>query len=122
MSDPDANSADGASTARPAPSFSMQTTPNAEKYLLEADAMRSRQLRSSLLHGSRRTWREQQRIWPAVIVGVICVAVIVAGLAVRDAFQTAQENQKREELERSQSAPALIHRMEHPSSYERIAV
>ncbi|HET9500088.1 MAG TPA: hypothetical protein VFO98_07490 [Marmoricola sp.] len=73
------------------------TTPNAERYVLEADAMRRRQLRSALLHGSRRTWREHSRAWPAVVVGLIAVAVIVAALAVTQAFQKTEENQREQE-------------------------
>lgn len=64
-------------------------TPNAEKYLLEADALRRRQLVSALLHGSRRTWREQRRLWPAVIAAVIVVAVIVAVFGVLRAVDAA---------------------------------
>jgi hypothetical protein len=56
--------------------------PNAEKYVLEADAMRRRQLRSALLHGSGRTWREHRGVWVAVIVGLVVVAVVVAAIAV----------------------------------------
>ncbi|HET8684453.1 MAG TPA: hypothetical protein VFM54_21655, partial [Micromonosporaceae bacterium] len=48
---------------RPAPA-PFVTTPNAERYLLEADSLRRRQLRSALLHGSTRVWRERRRIWP----------------------------------------------------------
>ncbi len=88
----------------PPPTYALQNTPNAERYVLEADAMRRRQMRSALLHGSRRTWREHQRVWPAIIVGVIVIAVIVAAFAVRDAFRTTQENQR--EREREQQAPA----------------
>lgn len=74
-------------------------TPNAEKHLLEADALRRRQLVSALLHGSRRTWREQRRIWPAVVAGIIVVAVIVAVFGVLQAVHGAG----------SQSAPARTH-------------
>jgi hypothetical protein len=65
------------------------TTPNAEKYLLEADALRRRQLVSALLHGSRRTWREQRRIWPAIVAGIVVVAVIVAVFGVLRAVKSA---------------------------------
>ena len=65
------------------------TTPNAEKYLLEADALRRRQLVSALLHGSRRTWREQRRIWPAIVAGIVVVAVIVAVFGVLRAVHSA---------------------------------
>ena len=68
------------------------TTPNAEKYLLEADALRRRQLVSALLHGSRRTWREQRRIWPAIIAGIVVVAVIVAVFGVLRAVHDADSS------------------------------
>ena len=87
----------------------MQNTPNAERYVLEADAMRRRQLRSALLHGSRRTWREHRRIWPALVVGLIVVAVVVAALAVTEAFRKTEENEKKEQQKQNQpptSAPA----------------
>src|SRR5699024_12039465 len=56
-------STDQQSDERPTapPNLGMQNTPNAERYVLEADAMRRRQLRSALLHGRRRTWREVSR-------------------------------------------------------------
>ena len=85
------------------PRSAMQNTPNAEKYVLEADAMRRRQLRSALLHGSRRTWREHARIWPAVVIGLIVVAVVIAGLAVTQAFQKTQENERKQQ--RQQQRP-----------------
>jgi hypothetical protein len=84
----------------------MGNTPNAERYVLEADAMRRRQLRSALLHGSRRNWRDHVRTWPAVVVGIVVVAVIVAGLAVSAALKKTEQNQKREQQQ--QSTPRLI--------------
>lgn len=75
------------------------TTPNAERYLLEADALRRRQLRSALLHGSSRTWREHRRIWPAVVSGLVVVAVILAAFAVRRAFaEAARESQQQQQI------------------------
>lgn len=71
-------------------------TPNAERYVLEADAMRRRQLRSALLHGSTRTWREHPRVWPAVLAGLIVAAVIVAAMGVTGAFRQQQENEEEE--------------------------
>lgn len=94
----------------PGPRSAMQNTPNAERYVLEADAMRRRQLRSALLHGSRRTWRDHPRTWPAVVVGIIVVAVIIAGLAVTEAFKKTSENEKEQEQQRKQpsaTAPAV---------------
>lgn len=102
----------GSATNRPVsggPRSAMQNTPNAERYVLEADAMRRRQLRSALLHGSRRTWRDHPRIWPAVVVGIIVVAVIIAGLAVTEAFKKTSQNEKEEQRQRDRpatSAPA----------------
>lgn len=66
---------------------SFVSTPNAERYLLESDNLRRRQLRSSLLHGSSRIWRERVRIWPAVIGGIVVLALIIAAIAVYGAFQ-----------------------------------
>lgn len=72
--------------------MALQTTPNAERYVLEADAMRRRQLRSALLHGSARNWRESRRIWPAVVAGLVVVAVILAGLSVMQALKVSLKN------------------------------
>ncbi|MDN5853390.1 MAG: ABC transporter permease [Actinomycetia bacterium] len=83
----------------PAPPPPMGGTPNAEKYVLEADAMRRRQLRSALVHGSRRTWREQNRVWPAIVVGIIAVAVVVAAMAVISAYQKQKEKKREQEEE-----------------------
>lgn len=66
---------------------SYANTPNAERYVLEADAMRRRQLRSALLHGSSRTWREQRRVWPAVAVGIVVTSLVFAGTAIQDAVE-----------------------------------
>lgn len=84
MSDP--------STHEPPRARPMFNTPNAEKYVLEADAMRRRQLRSALLHGSSRTWREHRRVWPAVLLGVVVVAIVLAAMAVIDAYRDQTAN------------------------------
>lgn len=78
----------------PAPPAPFQRTPNAERYLLEADSLRRRQLQSALLHGSARTWRDRRRIWPAVVAGLVVAAVIAAGIAVYGAFRQQQEQQR----------------------------
>src|SRR5690606_36596471 len=83
-------------------------TPNAEKYVLQADAMRRRQLRSAMLHGSRRTWREHPRIWPAIVCGVIVVAVVLAAIAVVDAYHEYQKQQEEEESEQSAASYAIV--------------
>lgn len=91
----------------PPPGLAFRNTPNAEKYVLEADAMRRRQMRSALLHGSRKTWRDHARIWPAVVVGIIVVAVIIAALAVTRAFEKTKANQEKQEREQQErNAPS----------------
>jgi hypothetical protein len=65
-------------------------TPNAERHLLDSDNLRRRQLRSALLHGSSRVWRERRRIWPAALGGIIVTAVIAAAIAVYGAFGRQQ--------------------------------
>jgi hypothetical protein len=75
-------------------------TPHAERYLLESDNLRRRQLRSALLHGSARVWRERPRVWPAVLGGLVVVAVIVAVIAVHAAFERQREITEREKRER----------------------
>lgn len=87
------------------------TVPNAERYVLEADALRRRQLRSALLHGSRRTWREHRRTWPAVVVGLVVVAVILAAMAVAYAFDRKAEIDAEEEEDAASAAAD-----DHPSS------
>ncbi|MGW5875033.1 hypothetical protein ACWFMI_00570 [Nocardiopsis terrae] len=66
-------------------------TPDEEKYVLEADALRHRQLRSALLYGSSRYWRRRQRVWPAVIGGAILITLICGIIALVGAFGRQQE-------------------------------
>ncbi|MGH3505535.1 MAG: hypothetical protein ACRDQA_32280 [Nocardioidaceae bacterium] len=82
-------------------------TPNAEKYLLEAEGMRRRQMRSALLHGSGRTWRENRRIWPAIVAGVVVVALILAVFGVMKALQQSadEKEQEQQQQQQNQSAP-----------------
>lgn len=79
-------------TREPPRSGAMFETPNAEKYVLEADAMRRRQLRSALLHGSSRTWREHRRVWPSALLGIVVVAIVLAAMAVIDAYREQTAN------------------------------
>ncbi|HKE70186.1 MAG TPA: hypothetical protein VKB55_13075 [Nocardioidaceae bacterium] len=74
----------------PAPEFDI---PNAEKYMLEADVMRRRQLRSALLHGSTRTWREHRKVWPGVVAGIVAGGLIIAVIAVKTAYDKDKESQ-----------------------------
>lgn len=73
-------------------------TPHAERYLIEADTLRRRQLRSSLLHGSDRTWRDRRRIWPAIVTGVIVAAVVVAAIALAGAFHRQEVSNKKQQI------------------------
>ncbi|MEU3019077.1 ABC transporter permease [Nocardiopsis sp. NPDC007018] len=68
-----------------------QTTPHTERYVLQADALRRRQLRAALLYGSSRYWRQRHHVWPSVVVGLIVAAVLAAGIVVYGAFQTQRE-------------------------------
>jgi hypothetical protein len=94
-----------------------EATPNAEKHVLDADALRRRQLRSALLHGSRQTWRERQRIWPAAVGGAIAIVVIVAVVAIVGAFHRQQEIADRKLQEQQQQrAPAVTVSPASPSA------
>jgi len=65
--------------------------PNADRQVLELHALRQRQLGIAFLHGRRRSWRERRRIWPAVVVAIVLIALLVAGVSVAAAFQRQQE-------------------------------
>lgn len=105
-----------AQSGPPAPQPPMAGTPNAEKYVLEADAMRRRQLRSALLHGSRRTWREHRRIWPAIVIGVIAAAVVVAAIAVIGAYRQYVKDQEAEEQEQDAQTSSQVFIQGDPSA------
>lgn len=83
------------------------STPNAERYLIESDNLRRRQLHAALLHGSGRTWRERRRIWPAVLVGLVVVAIVVASIAVHGAFQRQQRIADEERARRATQEVAV---------------
>ncbi len=88
-----------------APSTSTITVPvpQADRHLLALHALRQRQLRTSFLHGRRRTWRDRRRIWPAVVIALALVALIIAGTSVVAAFQRQQQV----EAERSDKAAVV---------------
>lgn len=79
----------------------MHRSGQTEQYVLQAAALRRRQLRSAFLHGSRRSWRQRQALWPGALAGIIVVAVIVAVIAVSGAF----EKQKRINEEQQRPLP-----------------
>jgi len=65
--------------------------PQADRHLLALHALRQRQLRTSFLHGRRRTWRDRRRIWPAVIIALALIGLLIAGTSVVVAFQRQQQ-------------------------------
>lgn len=99
----------GAPVPPPEPPMSFGTTPNAEKYVLEADAMRRRQLRSALLHGSSRTWREHRRVWPAIAVGIILTAVVIAGITLKHAISSEDAADTASTATTSRSDPRAVY-------------
>src|SRR5699024_740748 len=105
---------DGPTGTPEPPRSALGNTPNAEKYVIEADAMRRRQLRSALLHGSRRTWREHKRAWPPVAVGVVVAGVIVAGIVVVDAIEVTQQNQQQQEQQRQEQIEQRNQQQQEP--------
>ncbi|GAB3996543.1 hypothetical protein GCM10029992_16970 [Glycomyces albus] len=80
----------GASGADAAP-LPMRRTGQAERYVLQAANLRRRQLRAAVLYGSARSWRQRQPLWIAAMIGVIAAAVIVAAIAVANAFEKQRE-------------------------------
>jgi hypothetical protein len=80
-----------------------QSTPDAERYVLQADALRRRQLRAALLYGSSRYWRRRHRVWPSIIAGVILAALVAGVIVVIGAF----ENQRAINAERNQGQQGL---------------
>lgn len=85
-------------------------TPDEEKYVLQADALRHRQLRSAMLYGSSRYWRRRQRVWPAVIGGLIITALVCGVIALIGAFERQQEVNEQRGIGqfRQQSAPVSM--------------
>jgi hypothetical protein len=75
--------ASGSPAARPP----FAATPDAERHALVADSLRRRQLRTAMLHGSGRSWRDRRPAWPAVLAGAVVTAVALAAIAVYSAFQ-----------------------------------
>lgn len=81
----------------------MRRTGQSERYVLQAASLRRRQLRAAVLYGSARSWRQRQPLWPAALIGAITVALIVAAIAVANAFEKQQQRDAEEAAERDQS-------------------
>lgn len=62
-----------------------------ERLLLDAAALRRRQLCVAFVHGSQRSWRVRRRVWPAALGGLLVVAIAIAALAVAAAFAAQQK-------------------------------
>src|SRR6476659_3391347 len=88
-----------------APSTSTITVPvpQADRHLLALHALRQRQLRTSFLHGRRRTWRDRRRIWPAVIIALALIGLLIAGTSVVVAFQRQQQ------VDANAARPSAVH-------------
>ncbi|GAA4917344.1 hypothetical protein LX16_3916 [Stackebrandtia albiflava] len=86
----------------------MRRTADTERHILQAAALRRRQLRSALLYGASRSWRQRLSLWPAALIGLVVVALIVAAIAVTSAFQQEQERKEREEREREMQQSSLF--------------
>lgn len=60
--------------------------PDGGRHLMAWHALRREQLRTALVHGDRRHWRDRDRLWPAVAVGlaitVMALVVIAVGAVV----------------------------------------
>jgi hypothetical protein len=84
----------------------MRRTGQSERYVLQAAALRRRQLRAAVLYGSARSWRQRQPLWPAALIGAVVVALIVAAIAVAGAFERQQQREAEEEAERNASVSA----------------
>lgn len=87
------------------------TQQSADAAAVEGEALRRRQLRAALCHGTDRSWRDKNRAWPAFVVGVLVALVICAGLGVQGAFQKQQrldreEKQKREQKQQVRTVTA----------------
>ncbi|GAA1665840.1 hypothetical protein GCM10009830_09300 [Glycomyces endophyticus] len=84
----------------------MRRTGQSERYVLQAAALRRRQLRAAVLYGSARSWRQRQPLWPAALIGAVAVALIVAGIAVAGAFEKQRQREAEEAAERDATVSA----------------
>ena len=88
--------------------MAMRRTGQSERYVLQAAALRRRQLRAAVLYGSARSWRQRQPLWPAALIGVIAVALVVAAFAVANAFEKQQQREAEEEAERNAASAVVL--------------
>ncbi|MFC3491636.1 ABC transporter permease [Glycomyces rhizosphaerae] len=95
--------------------MAMRRTGQSERYVLQAAALRRRQLRAAVLYGSARSWRQRQPLWPAALIGAIAVALVVAAFAVANAFEKQKQREAEEEAERNSTVSVSIIATAHPS-------
>lgn len=71
-----------------------------DKLLLESEALHKRMLIATAVHGSARSWRDRHRSWPALLLGLVVIVLIVAAIAVTHAFRTQSDinDEQRKEL------------------------
>jgi hypothetical protein len=84
------------------------SSPNAERHLLEADALRRRQLGSAFLHGSGRTWRDRRAVWPFAALGVAVVTLVIIAFAVTGAFKSQQCEMNKAALKQASPSATAI--------------
>lgn len=91
-----------------------------ERVVLDAAALRRRQLCVAFLHGSARSWRVRRRIWPAAVAGLLLMAIAIAAMAVAAAFAAQQQlDRERQSLSIAGAATApapSAHRSRAPAS------
>lgn len=88
-------------TVRPLDLTGTRTARRADdKLLLESEALHKRMLLAAAVHGSARSWRDRHRSWPAILLGLAAIVLIVAAIAVTHAFRTQSDinDEQRKEL------------------------
>lgn len=72
-----------------------------------AHRLARRRLLSAVLHGHGRSWLDRTRAWPAIVVGVVVVAVVSAAIGITAAF-VAQRRIDQEQQRNNQPRPAPV--------------
>ncbi len=72
------------------PPLELLPIPHPDRHLLALHTLRQRQLTTAFLHGRQRSWLQRQRIWPAVVVALVILALAVTAVSVVQAFRQQQ--------------------------------